>query len=406
MTNCRLCGSTDIAPALDLGSMPIAHRMRTRKDETEKRYPFREVLCRACGLVQIAEPIDPEELYREFNYCFSGWKPQPHIADELRMILAETLGPSMLEIGSNDGLFLKEARQAGFAPVLGIEPNRVASGYARDLGLEIVNEMLDPPLAAKLAGERGRVDVIVVRQVLEHLTRIPDFFRCVDTLLKPGGVLFVDVPDCERGFAAGDVTMMWEEHVNSFTEMTLETTLGRFDYGVVRRERYNYSGGTIAVAAKKGALRRKNGDLVAHVANVTGYEERAKAYRARLRPLLAHARANGHAVVLYGAGNRANTLTNWADLGSLIDYAVDDQPQRHGMFLPGTGIEVKPSAVLAEETRPFVCLLAVNTENDGVVTAKAMGMARRAAIVFSVLSPKDIMAELDRASAQLGLRPA
>ena len=31
----------------------------------------------------------------------------------------------MLEVGSNDGLFLKEARQAGFAPVLGIEPNRI-----------------------------------------------------------------------------------------------------------------------------------------------------------------------------------------------------------------------------------------------------------------------------------------
>jgi SAM-dependent methyltransferase len=380
--------------------------MRSRKNETERRYPFREVLCRSCGLVQIAEPIDPEELYRDFNYCFSGWKPQPHIADELRMILAETPGPSMLEIGSNDGLFLKEARQAGFAPVLGIEPNRVASGYARDLGLEIVNEMLDPPLAARIASERGRVDVIVLRQVLEHLTRLPDFFRSVDSLLKPGGVLFVDVPDCERGFAAGDVTMMWEEHVNSFTEMTLEATLGRFDYGIVRRERYNYSGGTIAVAAKKGALRQRGGDIAPHLASVAGYEERAKAYRARLQTLLAHARDLGHAVVLYGAGNRANTLTNWAQLGALIDYAVDDQPQRHGMFLPGTGIEVRPSSVLAEETRPFLCLLAVNTENDGVVTAKAMGMARRAAIVFSVLSPKDIMAELDRASAQLGLRAA
>lgn len=406
MTTCRLCGSGDLAPALDLGPMPIAHRMRARKDETEKRYPFREVLCRACGLVQIAEPIDPEELYREFNYCFSGWKPQPHIADELRMILAETPGPSMLEIGSNDGLFLKEARQAGFAPVLGIEPNRVASGYARDLGLEIVNEMLDPPLAHELASERGRVDVVVVRQVLEHLTQIADFFRCVDALLKPGGVLFVDVPDCERGFALGDVTMMWEEHVNSFTETTLEATLGRFDYGVVRRERYNYSGGTIAVAAKKGALRRNDGDIGAHVASVAGYEEKAKAYRGRLRALLTHARASGHAIVLYGAGNRANTLTNWADLGTLIDYAVDDQPQRHGMFLPGTGIEVRPSSVLTQETRPFVCLLAVNTENDGVVTAKAMGMARRAAIIFSTLSPKDIMAELERASAQLGLRAA
>ena len=40
-------------------------------------------------------------------------------------------------------------------------------------------------------------------------------------------------------------------------------------------------------------------------------------------------------------------LTNWADLGTLIDYAVDYQAERQGKFLPGTGIEVRASAVLA-----------------------------------------------------------
>ena len=404
MNSCRLCGSTDIRPALDLGSAPIAHRMRSQRDETEKRYPFCEVVCGSCGLVQIADPIDPEELYREFNYCFSGWKPQPHIADELRMILAETPGPSMLEIGSNDGLFLKEARQAGFAPLLGIEPNRVATGYARDLGLEILNEMLTPALASQIASERGRVDVVVLRQVLEHLTALPELFDSVDALLKPGGVFFIDVPDCERGFAVGDVTMMWEEHVSSFTELTLEATLARFDYGIVRRRRYNYSGGTIAVVAKKHALRTQKADLAQHLANVSGYQSRADAYRMRLRALLTHARSLGHAVLLYGAGNRANTLTNWADLGPLIDYAVDDQTDRHGKFMPGTGIEVRPSGSIASEPRSIVCLLAVNTENDGVVTANTMALTRRVAIVFSALSPKDIMAELDRASIQLGLQ--
>jgi 2-polyprenyl-3-methyl-5-hydroxy-6-metoxy-1,4-benzoquinol methylase len=406
MKACRLCGSGDIAPAIDFGPMPIAHRMRSRRDEGEKRYPFREVLCRSCGLVQIAEPIDAEELYRDFNYCFSGWKPQPHMADELRLVLAETPGPNLIEVGANDGLFLGEARQAGFAPVLGIEPNKVATGFARDRGLEIVNEMLTPALARELAGQRGRFDVVALRQVLEHLTDIAGFFRSVEALLKPEGVLFVDVPDCRQGFATGDVTMMWEEHVNSFTEDTLEATLGRFGFGVVRRARYNFSGGTIAVVARRGAVKPRAFDLAAHVAEVERYEDRARAYRSRLRELIGHARAGGHAIVLYGAGNRANTLTNWADLGTLIDYAVDDQAERQGKFLPGTGIEVKASAALAAETRPVVCMLAVNTENDGPVTAKAMGLVRRQAIVFSLLSPKDIMAEVERASIQLGMKAA
>jgi 2-polyprenyl-3-methyl-5-hydroxy-6-metoxy-1,4-benzoquinol methylase len=406
MKACRLCGSKDLAPAIDLGAMPIAHRMRSRRDETDRRYPFREVLCRGCGVVQIAEPIDPQELYRDFNYCFSGWKPQPHIADELRLILAETPGPNLVEIGSNDGLFLNEARQAGFAPVLGIEPNAVATGFARDRGLEIVNEMLTPALARDLAGRRGRFDVVALRQVLEHLTDIAGFFRSVEALLKPEGVLFVDVPDCRQAFLAGDVSMIWEEHVNSFTEDTLEAALGRFGFGVLRRARYNFAGGTIAVVARRGAVKPRVFDLAAHNGEVGRYEERARAYRARLRALLGHARASGHAVVLYGAGNRANTLTNWAALGALIDYAVDDQAERQGKFLPGTGIEVRAATALAAETRPVLCLLAVNTENDGPVTAKAMGLVRRQAIVFSLLSPKDIMAELDRASNQLGMKLA
>jgi 2-polyprenyl-3-methyl-5-hydroxy-6-metoxy-1,4-benzoquinol methylase len=401
MTRCRLCQAADLATAIDFGPMPIAHRMRRRRDETETRYPLKELVCRQCGLVQIADPIDPEDLYREFNYCFSGWKPQPHIAAELAMIQADAPGPRMLEIGSNDGLFLGEARKAGFAPLLGIEPNRVATDAARELGLEIVNEMLTPALAADLATRHGRFDTIVLRQVLEHLTDLAGFFRSAEILLAPEGVLFVDVPDCEQGFARGDVTMMWEEHVNSFTEATLEATLARFGFGIVRRECYNYSGGTIAVCAKRSAAPQSGLDLAMHLASVDTYEARARAIREKLRALLRHARASGHAIALYGAGNRACTFSNWAEIGPFVDYAIDDQAERQGLFMPGTGIAVCASTTLAEEERPVLCMLAVNTENDDAVTAKVLRLARHEAIVFSVLSPKDIAAELDRAAARL-----
>lgn len=401
MNTCRLCSSKKLTDAIDLGAMPIAHRMRKQQDETDQRYPFRNVVCRDCGLMQIADPIDPEELYRDFNFCFSGWKPQPHIAAELAMISRTSPGKSMLEIGSNDGLFLMEARKGGFGPLLGIEPNRLATEQARSGGLSIVNEMLTPALAADLVAKHGKFDTIIVRQVLEHLLDIPGFFRCVDLLLAPQGVLFVDVPDVEQGMRSGDATMLWEEHVNSFTAPVLESALARFGFTVVERERYNFSGGTIAVAARRGAIQRTPLDLEKHLAIADKFAERVQGYQKRLKSVLGRARSAGFGVVLYGAGNRACTLTNSADLKGLIDYAVDDQVERQGLFMPGTGIPVRPSAALAQESRPFLCLLAVNNEHEMRVAAKVRDLAGSAAHTFTGLSPADIHAELDRVSALL-----
>ncbi|MDP2330654.1 MAG: class I SAM-dependent methyltransferase [Reyranella sp.] len=401
MKTCRLCSSKNLTDAIDLGAMPIAHRMRKRQDEAEQHYPQRYVLCRDCGLMQIADPIDPEELYREFNFCFSGWKPQPHIAAEFAMISRTSPGKSMLEIGSNDGLFLIEARKSGFGPLLGIEPNRLATEQARSGGLSIVNEMLTPALAADLVAKHGRFDTVVVRQVLEHLLDIPGFFTCVDLLLAPQGILFVDVPDVEQGMRSGDATMLWEEHVNSFTTPVLESALARFGFAVVESERYNFSGGTIAVAARRGAARGTPLDLEKHLAVAGKFAERVEGYQKRLKSVLSRARDAGFGIVLYGAGNRACTLTNSGDLKGLIDYAVDDQLERQGLFMPGTGIPVRPSAELAQESRPFLCLLAVNNEHETKVTAKVRELARAPAHIFTGLSPADIHAELDRVSALL-----
>jgi len=401
MKTCRLCTSKNLTDVIDLGEMPIAHRMRKQQDETEQRYPQRYALCRDCGLMQIADPIDPEELYRDFNFCFSGWKPQPHIAAEFAMISRTSPGKSILEIGSNDGLFLIEARKSGFGPLLGIEPNRLATEQARSGGLSIVNEMLTPALAADLVAKHGKFDTVVVRQVLEHLLDIPGFFTCVDLLLAPQGILFVDVPDVEQGMRSGDATMLWEEHVNSFTTPVLESALARFGFTVVESERYNFSGGTIAVAARRAAAQKTHLDLEKHLALAGKFAERVEGYQKRLKFVLDRARSAGFGVVLYGAGNRACTLTNSGDLKGLIDYAVDDQVERQGLFMPGTGIPVRPSAALAQESRPFLCLLAVNNEHEAKVAAKVREFARVAAHTFTSLSPADIHAELDRVSALL-----
>src|SRR5688572_10407094 len=109
---CRLCGSANLSVLLDLGRQTIAHRF-LEKPGTELTHPLRIDLCDDCGLGQICNPIDPVLLYKDYNYCFSSWKPEPHRNTELDLLCAHKKNAKIFEIGCNDGLFLEQMRLRG-----------------------------------------------------------------------------------------------------------------------------------------------------------------------------------------------------------------------------------------------------------------------------------------------------
>jgi hypothetical protein len=129
------------------------------------------------------------------------------------------------------------------------------------------------------------------------------------------------------------------------------------------------------------------------------------AYRDRLRALLRHARARGHAVVLYRDTEQVAETDHWPALGDLIDYAVAEGDAQAGAVLAGSAIPLRPMAALGMETRPVVCLLAVIADSDGPATREVMGLVRRQALVFSIDPARNIEAELIQASIQLGATP-
>ena len=76
MSLCRLCGQDDLTSLIDFGDHPIAHRLPERPDVPESRYNLSLGSCPGCGLIQIENPIPPDELYANYH-VLSGWKPTP-----------------------------------------------------------------------------------------------------------------------------------------------------------------------------------------------------------------------------------------------------------------------------------------------------------------------------------------
>ena len=60
----------------------------------------------------------------------------------------------------------------------------------------------------------------------------------------------------------------------------------------------------------------------------------------------------GKRIAGYGAPGKGNTLLNFCGIRTdFLDYTVDRNPYKHGLFTPGTHIPIHPPERLAE-TRP------------------------------------------------------
>lgn len=135
---CRVCDSTDLAMALDLGEQPHCNSLLTESDlaHPEPAYPLRLWFCRGCTTVQIYYTIPKETMFSEYLYV-SGTTAtlREHFRQSAEHLVAELglqRGDLVVDIGSNDGTWLK-AFQASGMRALGVEP---ASNIARQAEAE------------------------------------------------------------------------------------------------------------------------------------------------------------------------------------------------------------------------------------------------------------------------------
>ncbi len=133
---------------------------------------------------------------------------------------------AILDVGCWVGFLLAEARDRGWSPCVGLEPSRFASAYARDrLGLDVRTEEL---FGAEL--DPQGFDVVVMGDVLEHLTRANAALERVAELLRPGGLIALELPDAGSRMARLLGPRWWSvipTHVHYFTRRSAATMLVR-----------------------------------------------------------------------------------------------------------------------------------------------------------------------------------
>ena len=130
---------------------------------------------------------------------------------------------NLLDVGCASGLFLSKALDTGWQ-VFGLEPSEILFREA----VERIGSRgtLLPEIFEKVDFGDQRFDAITLWDVLEHVVNPLNFMERCRNLLKPGGQLFLNVPDLdsiEARFLGKKWPLLLPEHLNYFNRPSLKT---------------------------------------------------------------------------------------------------------------------------------------------------------------------------------------
>lgn len=232
---CRVCLSSNISELISFGEQPDSSHLLVAKSSKFYAHDLSLKYCKDCGFVFIRDYVCPDMLYNEYKWVTSVY-PASHVSDLCQELIKEFSDSEdfILDIGSNDGYILKLFQDKGFNNVLGIEPAVDCYNKALANKVPTINNYFSFGLSNELKIKYGIPKLIICRHVLEHISELEDFLRGLDYLMDSSTLLVVEFPDFEAISEKGDISSIWEQHVNYFTEYTFSCILKRFNLSIIK----------------------------------------------------------------------------------------------------------------------------------------------------------------------------
>jgi SAM-dependent methyltransferase len=381
--SCRLCGAGLRHTFTDLGLSPPCEAFvpADKLASAEAFYPLHVFVCEECLLVQLPEHVSPQEIFTEYAYFSSysdSWLAHAKTY-AARMVDRLRLGPQSLvvELASNDGYLLQYFKEQG-VPVLGVEPAANVAKVAVEKGIPSRVEFFGRDCAAAMVSEGIRADLIAANNVFAHVPDIRSFTHGMKLLLKPQGVVTIEIPHLMRLMERNQFDTIYHEHFSYWSFMAAVRMLGTYGLTVFDVDELPTHGGSMRIYARHEddtsrpvhervteLLRREEEMGFGRLETYFSFDEKVKRTKRAILSFLIEAKAAGKSIAGYGAPGKGNTLLNYCGIRTdFLDYTVDRNPYKHGRFLPGTRIPIHHPDKLRETRPDYVFILPWNLKDE------------------------------------------
>jgi len=355
--SCPVCASRHLKVFFEMLDVPVHCNLLWESQDAARYCPkgdIRLAFCPVCGFITNLAfdptPLEYTQAYDNSLYFSPRFHDYAQSQAERLIECYDLYNKDIIEIGCGQGDFLLMLCELGNNRGVGFDPAYVKR-EKRDSVEDQVKFIQD---FYSDRYKNYKADLIVCRHVLEHIQDPKSF---LNTIRQAMGhhlhtYVFFEVPNALHTFQRLFVWDIIYEHCSYFTPISLSRTFSSCGFHVCEVTE-EYEGQYLCIDAmpsKQSAL--DSGHVQHYEVNQISrdIESFASTHRKKVekcRRKIEQIEGMGQRAVIWGAGSKGVTFLNTFK-NTRIKYAVDINPRKQGMYIPGTGQRIVPPEFLRD----------------------------------------------------------
>jgi SAM-dependent methyltransferase len=360
---CRICGNRDFVPILSLGEQYLTGVFPNMAAAPLTKGPLELVACAtdikpaACGLVQLRQTYDLNEMYGE-HYGYRSSLNQAmvkHLGEKVSQLVSRyplSPGDLVLDIGSNDGTLLSYYPAENLT-VVGIDPaaHKFAPFYARHISL--IDGFFSAQLFREHFGE-NKARIITSIAMFYDLEDPLSFMQDIASILHDDGIWHFEMSYLPAMLRTMAYDTICHEHLEYYALRQIKWMTDRCGFRILKVEFNDTNGGSFAVTVAKtssphadagleleGLLRIEEGQGLHTVSQHRAFETAVQTHKHKLLALLHSLKEQKRTVIGYGASTKGNVLLQHCGITTeLLPAIAEVNKDKFGCFTPGTNIPI------------------------------------------------------------------
>ena len=355
VTSCRVCGG-GFSHYLSLGLSPLANNLNEKKNVPNDLYPLDLNFCNQCSNSQLSVVVPPDKMFDNYFYLSSTSQQfRDHfvdIANELKSDLKLKNTSVVVDIGSNDGIFLDPVKKLGINAI-GVEPAKNVAKIANSKKLETIAEYFSDKTVNKITKKYGKADVVTAFNVFAHGDGLKEILKNTEELLKKNGEFIFEIQYLLRTLKDLTFDNIYHEHVNYWCLLAILNFFEDSQLKVYKVKEVDTHGGSLRVYATKNKNKRMDKSVSKYVelekknkldkhSTYLEFAKKVEDTKKQSLEMINQIKLEDKRIIGYGAPAKATTILNYFGLSDKdLEYTVDDNSLKQNKFIPGTDIQIK-----------------------------------------------------------------
>ena len=340
---------------LNLGRQPLANSFLKNigKKALQNEFFYKLKICFNTKnyLVSIAKPVNPKKQYTDkYAHRASESKTMRSAFKMVAKKLIKRFKPNkIMEIGSNDGVFLKNFNKKS---VIAVEPCKNLARLTKKL-FKTYDEFWNIKLSKLIKQKKGKIDLVFSANTISHIPNYKETFEGIFNILSDDGVLIIEDPSLLKVLQNNSYDQFYDEHVYVFSTISVNNIIKDYGLRLFDVENISTHGGSNRYyickengkykksSRLKRALKKEIAYNLHKIESYSKFSKRVISSKKNLFSLIKKLKKKNKKIISYGATYKSTTVFNYCNFNSkIIDYVTDTTLNKQGKYTPGTHIKI------------------------------------------------------------------